>query len=334
LEHRLPGDVVRELTQKTEDTTDPAYGYMPERRPINMHINCGVINLDKPAGPTSHEVVSWVKKILDVPRAGHSGTLDPNVTGLLPIMVGDATKAVGALLKAGKEYICLMRLHSTAKKTAIQQIAREFTGPIYQRPPVRSAVVRQVRIRSIYYIDILEIEQIDVLMRIGCESGTYIRKLCHDMGEALGTGAQMKELRRTRSGPFKEDNSVVTLFDLKDAVVMFQETGDESELRRVIQPMEKGLMHVPRIIVRDSAVDAICHGASLAAPGVVKVDTGIEVDGNLLIMSQKGEAVALAEALMDTKAALEAKTGMVATTKRVLMQEGTYPKGWTAKKEK
>jgi H/ACA ribonucleoprotein complex subunit 4 len=334
LEHTLPSDIVRELKEKTEDVTDPAYGCLPERRPIMEHIKFGTINLDKPAGPTSHEVVSWVKKILDLPRAGHSGTLDPKVTGLLPIMLGDATKSVGALVKAGKEYICLMKLHSTVKKTYIQRSAEEFTGPIYQKPPVKSAVRRDLRIRNIYYIDIMEIHGTDVLMRVGCEAGTYIRKLCHDMGEALGTGAQMKELRRTRAGPFREDDSVITLFELKDAMVMYQETGDESELRRVIQPMEKGLVHVPRIMIRDSAVDAICHGASLAAPGVVKVDTGIQAGDNVLIMSLKGEAVALARAEMDTDTILKDETGIVAATKRVLMREGAYPKGWITKSEK
>lgn len=332
MEYKLPSDIKRELIEKVEDTTDPAYGCRPDRRPILEHIRSGVINLDKPSGPTSHEVVSWVKKIIDIPRAGHGGTLDPKVTGLLPIMLGDATKAVGALMKAGKEYICLMRLHSTVKKTILSQIAEEFTGLIYQRPPVKSAVLREVRIREIYYLDILEIDGTDVLMRVGCESGTYIRKLCHDLGEALGCGAHMKELRRTRSGPFREDSSLVTLFDLKDAFVSFQESGDETELRRVILPKEKGLVHLPRIQIRDSAVDALCHGASLAAPGVVTVDSGIIKGDHILIMSLKGEAVALANTLLDTDTILEADTGLVAETYRVLMSEGTYPKGWTAKK--
>jgi len=319
MDQKLPADIKRELQCKVEDTTDPDYGFIPNKRPIREHITHGVINLDKPAGPTSHEVVSWVKKILDLPRAGHGGTLDPKVTGLLPIMLGDATKSVGALTGAGKEYICLMKLHSTVKKTVVKEIAQEFTGPIYQRPPVKSAVKREVRIRNIC---------------VGCEAGTYIRKLCHDMGEALGSGAHMQELRRTRSGPFREDDSMVTLFDLKDAMVMYQESDDESELRRVISPMEAGLVHLPRIIIRDSAVDAICHGASLAAPGVVKVDSGMNTGDMVLVMSLKGEAVALAWSLMDTDAVLEAQTGMVADTKRVMMPEGTYPKGWTAKTEK
>jgi H/ACA ribonucleoprotein complex subunit 4 len=331
LEHRLPLDISRELKQKVEVTTDPNYGFLPNRRPIKEHITSGVINMDKPAGPTSHEVVSWVKNILDIPRAGHGGTLDPNVTGLLPIMLGNATKAVGALMMAGKEYICLMRLHSVVKKTAIQRIAQEFTGSIYQRPPVKSAIKREVRVRNIYYLDILEIEGSSVLMCVGCESGTYIRKLCHDMGAALGTGAHMQELRRTRSGPFKEDAYKVTLFDVKDAEVLFQQTGDESELRRVIQPMEKGLVHLPRIIIRDSAVDAVCHGASLAIPGVAKVDTGIYPGDTVQVLSLKGEAVALAEAVMDTDEILKSDTGMAARSKRVLMREGMYPRGWTTK---
>ncbi|MCL7414496.1 MAG: RNA-guided pseudouridylation complex pseudouridine synthase subunit Cbf5 [ANME-2 cluster archaeon] len=334
MKRTLPADIERELKEKVDDTTDPTYGFLPNKRPILEHIKNGVINLDKPSGPTSHEVVSWIKKILDLPRAGHGGTLDPKVTGLLPVMLGDATKSVGALMSAGKEYICLMKLHSTVKKTALNRVVQEFTGPIYQRPPVKSAVKREVRIRNIYYLDILEMEGTSVLMRVGCESGTYIRKLCHDMGAALGTGAHMQELRRTRSGPFQEDDSKITLFDLKDAMVIYQESGDESELRRVILPMEAGLVHLPRIVIRDSTVDAICHGASLAAPGVVKVDTGMNPGDRALVMSLKGEAVALADTLMDSDAMLEADTGLVANTKRVLMPEGMYPKGWTAKTKK
>lgn len=201
-------------------------------------------------------------------------------------------------------------------------------GKIYQRPPLKSSVKRVVRIRTIYYIDILEIENRDVLMRVGCQAGTYIRKLCHDIGIILGTGAHMQELRRTRSGPFREDETLITLQDLRDAYEIWIEEKDETDLRRTIQPVEKAVEHLPKIIIRDSAVDAICHGADLAAPGVLRLETGIRRGSLIAIMTQKGELVALAKAKMTSNEILEAEKGIVAKTERVIMDRGTYPKTW------
>ncbi|NYT02829.1 MAG: RNA-guided pseudouridylation complex pseudouridine synthase subunit Cbf5, partial [Methanosarcinales archaeon] len=108
----LPSQQKRSVLVKRTGKTDPAFGTAPDRRPMEMHLRLGAISLDKPAGPTSHEVVAWVERILGIEKAGHSGTLDPNVTGVLPVMLGDATRVVEALLTAGKEYVCLMRIHS------------------------------------------------------------------------------------------------------------------------------------------------------------------------------------------------------------------------------
>ena len=171
---------------------------------IDELLQKGVINLDKPAGPTSHEVAAWVKRILHIKKAGHIGTLDPKVTGVLPILLQDATRAVGALANLPKEYVCVLHLHKTVPDPLVWDILREFTVVLYQRPPLKSAVRRQIRKREIYYIDVLERQGNDVLFKVGCEAGTYIRKLCHDVGEALGVGAHMQELRRTKAGPFDE----------------------------------------------------------------------------------------------------------------------------------
>ncbi len=327
----LPSEIKRETLIKSEYSTDEKSGKKPIDRPIQEYIQKGVINLDKPAGPTSHEVTSWVKKILEIEKAGHSGTLDPNVTGLLPIMLGDATKAVDALLLAGKEYVCLMKLHSAMPEKMIKGVFNEFTGEIYQKPSIKSAVKRETRIRTIYYLELLEVNENNVLFKVGCEAGTYIRKLCHDMGQALGTGAHMQELRRTKSGPFREDESLITLHDLRDAYIEWQENGNEGYLRKVINPMEFGLSHLPKIVIRDNAVDALCHGAELAAPGVLSVETGI-VKGDLVaIFTLKGEAVSFGKARMKSSEILKAATGIVATTDRVLMEVSTYPRGWKAK---
>jgi H/ACA ribonucleoprotein complex subunit 4 len=327
----LPSEKKRETFIKSVDASEKIFGKRPNERPIQEYIQKGVINLDKPAGPTSHEVTSWVKKILEIEKAGHSGTLDPNVTGLLPVMLGHSTKAVDALLNAGKEYICLMKLHTQVPEKELKQVFREFKGEIYQKPSIISAVKRETRVRNIYYLELLEVEDKNVLFRVGCEAGTYIRKLCHDMGMAMGTGAHMQELRRSKSGPFREDETMITLHDLKDAHVEWKETGSEEMLRKVILPMERALMHLPKLVIRDNAVDALCHGAGLAAPGVLSVESDIEKGDPVAIFSQKGEAVSFGVAQMKTLDILKAATGIVATTDRVFLEPGTYPKGWKAK---
>jgi H/ACA ribonucleoprotein complex subunit 4 len=327
----LPSERKRETLVKSEDKTDDKYGKKPQDRPIEEYIRKGAIDLDKPAGPTSHEITSYVKKILNLNKAGHSGTLDPNVTGLLPIMLEDSTKAVDGLLTAGKEYVCLMKLHKAMPENIIKAVIKDFTGDIFQKPSIKSAVRRETRVRTIYYNELLEIDDNNVLFRVGCEAGTYIRKLCHDMGIAMGTGAHMQELRRTKSGPFREDDKMITLQDLQDAYVEWKENGNEAPLRKVISPMEFGLSHLPKIVIRDNAVDAICHGAGLAAPGVLSLESDIEIGDVVAVFTLKGEGVALGYAQMKSSDIMRAASGIVVSTDRVFMEEGTYPKGWKAK---
>jgi H/ACA ribonucleoprotein complex subunit 4 len=328
---KLPSETERTLVRKSGAWTNPSYGCYPEKRPIFEYVEKGVVNVDKPSGPTSHEVAAWVKDILGVNTAGHAGSLDPKVTGLLPILLGKATKAVPALRLSGKEYVCLLKLHREMPPKTIRKVCEEFTGPIYQMPPIKSAVKRALRIRTIYYLEVLEIEGSSVLFRVGCEAGTYIRKLCHDIGLALGCGGHMQELRRTKAGPFTE-KTLVTLQDLKDAYVFWKEDGDESEIRRVIRPMESAVSHLPKILLRDSAVDAICSGASLAIPGITSLDSNLTKGDLIALFTLKGELVALAKAEMSTEEILKASVGLAATPIRVMMEIGTYPKGW-AKKE-
>lgn len=306
------------------------YGTRPEERSITDLLNQGVVNLDKPMGPTSHQVTAWVRDILGIEKAGHSGTLDPRVTGLLPIALGDATRALQALLIGRKEYVGIMRLHGDLPKKDLERVFQEFTGKIYQTPPVRSAVKRELRIREIYYSELLEIKERLVLFKVGCESGTYIRTLCHDVGDALGTGAHMQELRRTKTGCFTEVDSA-TLHDLKDAYVTWQEKDDDTQIRKIIQPMERLLDHLPKIIVKDSAVDAICHGAALAVPGILELDSGIEKGDAVALMSSKGEAIALGKTLMDEDNIGKKVDGMAVKIARILMEPGTYPRMWKSK---
>jgi len=221
-----------------------------------------------------------------------------------------------------------MRLHSQIPQNKVEEILDEFQGPLYQRPPVRSSVKRRLRIRTIYYNKFMEMDERNVLFKVGCEAGTYIRKLCYDIGEALGCGAHMQELRRTRAGPFIEDESLVTLHDISYLFSQWQETKDESMLRKFVYPMEKALQLMPKINVRDSAVDAICHGAHLTAPGVLSLDSGIKIDDTVAVFTQKGEAITIAKAAVSSEKMLKMDHGFVAKTKRVLMPRGMYPKMW------
>ena len=324
-----PWETKRELLTKTEDETDVKYGCKPEERTAEDYIRYGVINLDKPAGPTSHEVAAWTKKILKIARIGHGGTLDPKVTGILPVTLEDSTKIVQALLHSGKEYLCIMKLHGDVEEWKVRKVLREFEDVIYQRPPLRSSVKRQLRTRRIYYINFIEKNERNILFRVGCEGGTYIRKLCYDIGEILSCGAHMQELRRTRAGPFSENsNKKVTLHDVAYWFAEWQEKKDTRSLHEFIQPMEIALGLIPKILVRDSAVDALCHGANLTRPGVLAVESGITKNVMTAILTLKGEAVALAKTLLTTEEILNLKHGTVATLQRVVMPRGTYPKVW------
>lgn len=326
--NELPSDEKREVLIKASDFTDEEYGCDPESRSIEEHLRMGIINLDKPPGPTSHEVVSWIKRILRIKKAGHGGTLDPKVSGILPVALQDATKLTQTLLPAGKEYVTVMHLHEDVDSEDLEKVIDSFVGEITQTPPVRASVKRRPRKRTIYYNNILEREERDVLLRVGCQAGTYIRKLCHDIGEALGCGAHMAELRRTRTGPFEEDETLASLYDLVDAYSFWKEDGNESLLRDVVQTAETTVEHLPKITIRDGAVDALCRGASLAAPGVLSVETGISPGTLVAEMTLKGELVALAKASMTSQEIVDAEHGIVAEPERVVMEPGTYPKKW------
>jgi len=326
LEFKLPSDESEQLIVKSQDTTNKDYGCDPNNRDIEDLLTHGVINLDKPSGPTSHEVVSWARKILEIDNAGHGGTLDPKVTGILPCALGKATRVLSALLYGGKEYVGIMYLHTLVMLKKIEKVFKIFTGQIYQTPPIKSSVVRKLRIREIYYTNVLEVNDNHVLFKVGCEAGTYIRKLCFDIGEALCSGAHMLELRRTRVGHFKEDESLISLQNLKDSYSLYKDEGEEFYLRKVISPMEKIVSHLPKIYVRDTAVDALCHGADLAAAGVCYIDARIKPDLQVVYMTLKKELIGFGTARMDAMKIYKAKSGIVAKTNKVFMERGIYPR--------
>ena len=314
-----------------QDITNESYGTYYDKRSVEQLLNYGFILLDKPNGPTSHETVAWVKKILQVPKAGHSGTLDPQVSGVLPIGFGEATKALVVLLLGPKEYHALGRLHSLPTEEKLGWVLKLLTGKIYQKPPQRSSVSRQTRVRSVYEIDVIEQKERLLLTRILCEAGTYIRKIFYDMGELLGPGATMIELRRTRVGQFNEDSNLVKMHDLVDAYALWKEKGDESKIRRILMPIEFCLSEIKSVVIRDSAVDALCHGAQLAIPGILEVSYGLGKGDLVGVYTQKGEIVALAEAIMSEDEIVENTKGFAFKIRRIIMAPNTYPKNWRSK---
>ncbi len=319
------------LIEIDQDITDNAYGTYYDKRSINQLLQYGLIILDKPPGPTSHETVAWTKRLLKIPKIGHSGTLDPQVSGVLPLGLGEATKALGVLLYGPKEYHALGRIHSLPSKEKLNEIIDLFTGEIYQKPPQRSAVVRQTRTRTIYEFEVLEQKERLLLTRILCESGTYIRKLYYDMGEILGPGATMIELRRTRVDQFRESDGLVTLHELANAFSIWEEKKDETKLRKMIKPIEYALSEIKSVVVRDSAVDAMCHGAQLAIPGILKISPNLKKGDIVAVYTQKGEVVALAESSMSEEEIKDATKGYAFETKRIIMAPDTYPRKWRTK---
>ena len=319
------------LVEIDQDITDDAYGTYYDKRTIEQLLNYGIIILDKPPGPTSHETVAWTKRILKLPKIGHSGTLDPQVSGVLPLGLGEATKALGVLLYGPKEYHALGRIHSLPSKEKLDETMDLFRGEIFQKPPQRSAVVRQTRTRTIYEFEVLEQKERLLLTRILCEAGTYIRKLYYDLGEILGPGATMIELRRTRVDQFRETDGLVTLHELANAFAIWEEEKDDSKLMKMIKPVEYAFSELKSVVIRDSAVDAMCHGAQLAIPGVLQISPNLKKGDIVAIYTQKGEAVALAESTMSEEEIRDATKGYAFETKRIIMAPNTYPKKWRRK---
>lgn len=310
---------------KTKFETNPELGCDPSKRSIQDLLELGVIVLNKPRGPTSHEVSEHVKNILHVSKAGQSGTLDPAVTGVLPIGLGKATRALRVILLAPKEYVCLMHIHDDCSEDDIRKVCSQFVGKIQQLPPIKSAVKRQVRTREIYYISILEISGRDVLFKVGCQAGTYIRKLCDDIGKKLGSGAHMAQLVRTKAGPCT-DLEMHTLQEVEDAYHSYKQNKDELGLRKIVQPVEHIFSHLPKIWVMDTTIDSLCHGASLGVPGISGVDDGITGGDIVAVMSLKQEVVGLGIAKMTSSEMIHAQTGVAAILDTVLMKTGVYPK--------
>lgn len=304
--------------------------------------------------------MSWVKRILRVDKTGHSGTLDPKVSGCLIVCIDRTTRLAKSQQNAGKEYVGIFKLHSepVGGKQAVARAVQQLTGALFQRPPLIAAVKRQLRIRTIYDAQLIEYNEKNNLgiVSVSCQAGTYIRTLCVHYGLVLGVGAQMVELRRTRSGIQHESEGLVTMHDLVDAMHLYDHSKDETLLRQVIKPLEALLVGHKRIFVKDSSVNAICYGAKVMLPGVLRYENGIELDEEIVICTTKGEAVCLGKcsfpvsfgslldlnhtnllisffsltaiAMMTTSQIASCDHGVVAKIKRVVMERDTYPRKW------
>jgi len=286
----------------------------PEERAPETLLEFGVINLDKPPGPSAHQVAAWVRDMAGVERAAHAGTLDPKVTGCLPVLTGTATRAAQVFDDSRKGYVAVLELHAPAPAD-LEATLSEFEGPLYQKPPRKSAVARRLRVREIHRLEALEREDRRVLLDIECESGTYVRKLCHDLGLALGTGAHMGDLRRTKTGHF-DDRTLSTMEDLADGLAFWRENDDPGLLREVVSPAERALEGLPGLTVAPSAAEEIAEGAPVYAPGVIDTDLDGANRGALVACyTPDGAAVCLGHLAGDP----EADAGLAVELERVLV---------------
>ncbi len=313
----LPFEKKRELIIKVDDRGK--LGVEPDKRPVEQLLKYGVINLDKPSGPTSHQVTYWVKELLHLNKVGHGGTLDPRVTGILPILLGKSTKVEKIIQRSGKEYVTLMHVHCDVPKEKLIETMLGFVGEIEQLPPVKSSVKRRVRKRRVYYIDILEIEGRDVLFKAGVQGGTYIRKLCHDIGRKLGCGAHMAELRRTKAGGLTEEDHLVTLQDVSDAYGFYEE-GNDKFLKYVIQPVEK-VVFIPKVYIFDEVIEHVLHGSPIFVPGISKFEKFSKGE-EVAIMSLKGELIGIGQAMLPPDEILNKEKGLAVKTDAVIKEMG------------
>lgn len=319
------------LISKTTHFTPIPSGCNPTSRPLKELLKYGIINLDKPSNPSSHEVVAWVKRILKIEKTGHSGTLDPKVTGCLIVCLNRATRLAKAQQSAGKEYVCVLRLNEAIDNQAhLLKAFSQLTGQVFQKPPAVAAVKRQLRVRNIYDSKLYQFdpESNTAVFWVSVEAGTYVRTLCEHIGMLLGVGGYMEELRRVRSGIMDENKYMYTMQDVLDAQYLYEKEGDASYLKRVIQPVEILLTAYPRVVIKDSCVNAVCYGAKVLIPGILRYDPKIDVDKEVVIMTSKGEAVAMGIAKMSSSEIYSVDHGVAIKIKRVVMDKDHYPRRW------
>ena len=250
----------------------------------------GVLNVSKPAGWTSHDVVAKLRGSLGIRKVGHAGTLDPMATGVLPVLLGKGTRLSEYLVEWDKEYEAVMRLgqdtdtqdatgaviqersYAGLTEESIRTAAAQFLGALQQVPPMYSAlkvegqplyklaragktVERAPRPITIYQLEVLKVEIPDVSFRVTCSKGTYIRTLCADIGETLGVGGHLRQLCRTRVGPFHIEDAVSPL----EIDQEFLSNGQN----QVVLGLDAVLSHLPEVV--SSRVSASSYSSSRAS---------------------------------------------------------------------
>ncbi len=311
--------------------TDEQYGKRPSERTVEQMIELGVVILDKPPGPTSHRVTEIAAKLIGAKRAGHIGTLDPDVSGVLPILLNRSTKAAGYLMAKDKKYVGIAQFHKDISEKQLRNVVDQFIGQITQVPPVRSAVARRPRQRQIHSFDILEICGRSILFKTKVQAGTYIRKLIDDIGKQSRIGAHMAELRRIEVGSISEKDSV-TLHSLTDAVWLWKEKNDNTFVKRYIKNLEDFITN-KKVWISDNAIDSVCSGAPLHVPGLVKCEQSIKDGDVVAILSLKDELIGFGKAQLNANDMITEKSGVAVKIEKVIMEKGTYP-GWKKKTDK
>lgn len=242
---------------------------LKDKKSIKELLEFGIIIFNKPADCTSFDVSDFVRKELKLRKTSHFGTLDPMVTGVLPISLNRATKLTGFFLGEDKEYIGMMHMHEEVSLEDIQKVIdKKFMGVIIQLPPVRSSVKRQEREREIKKFQLLEKDGKDISFLVECQGGTYVRKLVHDLGEEMKIGAHMIGLKRIRAGIFTKEQ-MTTKEEFEKAVEEYFK-GDEKALRKMIIPAEIVSEVYPIAEVKKEFVEKIMHGAPIDKNFLVK----------------------------------------------------------------
>ena len=232
-----------------------------KEKPIEDLLKFSIINIDKPTGPTSFSISNFIRKSLNLNKTSHFGTLDPQVTGVLPIALSRACRLNEYFIHKDKTYVGIMRLHKEVSDENLKEVIKKFIGKIQQLPPVRSRVKRVVREREVKFFNIIEIDDKDVLFETQVQAGTYIRKICDDIGKEIG-GAHMLELRRTKASIFQEETSI-NLYEFEKALEEYK-NGNESHLRNILMPAEEAIKKVlPTVQIKADSSKSILTGKPL-----------------------------------------------------------------------
>jgi tRNA pseudouridine55 synthase len=288
----------------------------------------GVLNVNKTSGMTSHDVVDAVRRILGMQRVGHTGTLDPQATGVLPLCVGRATRIAQYLTQADKEYVMTLRLGVTTdtldaagketgrvsdlrvRREDVAAILPQFVGKIRQVPPIYSAkkhqgerlyrlarrgeiVEREPVTVTVFALELLGFASPDAELKATCSKGTYARSLCDDIGRALGCGGHLHALCRTRAGRFSLA-SAVTLDGL-------EERARTGRLGEVLMPIADALAHLPGARVAPEAGPLILHGNAITAGMVAQFPAEVSRGALVRVLGFRKQLLSLAESVVTSE---------------------------------